>query len=138
MVSVRPPDPPATVLNQTPRLLTPFPIVRMSGTAGKRGTRLRRLTVYAPAGSRVTIRCKGRHCPVRRSTYEASAHAAKFLRIRRFENKLLRPGTRLEVRVVRSGVIGKYTRFNIRKARPPTRIDRCLMPNSTKPVSCPA
>jgi PKD repeat protein len=138
MISARPPDPPATVLSQTPGLLSPFPVVRISGTVTKRGMRLRRLTVYAPAGSRITIRCKGRHCPVRRSTYEASARAAKFLRIRRFENKLFRPGTRLEVRIVRSGLVGKYTRFNIRKARPPTRIDRCLMPNSTKPVSCPA
>ena len=45
---------------------------------------------------------------------------------------------KLEVFVTKPGMIGKYTRFKIRKAKAPTRTDRCLMPGSNKPVRCTA
>jgi hypothetical protein len=43
---------------------------------------------------------------------------------------------KIEVYVTKPGMIGKFTRFTIRKGKAPSRIDRCLMPGSTKPVRC--
>jgi hypothetical protein len=58
------------------------------------------------------------------------------LRIRTIENRFYRAGVKIEVFVTKPGMIGKYTRFKIRKAKAPARIDRCLMPGSNKPVRC--
>jgi hypothetical protein len=51
---------------------------------------------------------------------------------------LLRPGAVLEVSITKQGEIGKYTRYGIRKRRPPKRIDRCLLPGVTNPTACPS
>jgi PKD repeat protein len=123
------------------RLLSPFPLVRIAGQIGRRGTRLRLLTVIAPAGAKVTIRCSGRGCPfakqVRLTARPPRARAAKLVRVRRLE-RLLRPGVTIKIFVTRPDAIGKYTRFRIRRGTPPGRMDRCLMPGSRRPVRCPA
>jgi hypothetical protein len=58
------------------------------------------------------------------------------VRVRRLE-RLLRPGVRIEVFVTKANVIGKYTRFRIRRGKPPARVDRCVRPGSSRPVRCP-
>jgi PKD repeat protein len=125
----------------TLRLLSPFPVVRIAGSILRRGTRIRLLSVHAPAGARVSIRCSGRGCPfakqVRTTRGAPTAEAARQVRVRRLE-RLLRPGVVVKVLVTRANTIGKYTRFKIRSGRPPTRVDRCLNPGSSRPVSCPA
>jgi PKD repeat protein len=128
------------------RLLTPFPIVRISGTITSEGARLRRLTVTAPRGASVLIRCRGRSCPVRRYSRKAAAtadrrwgaRASGLVRVRRLEGRLLRTGTRLEVFIRKTAMIGKYTRFRIRSGKAPARLDRCLLSNGRRPVRCPA
>jgi hypothetical protein len=116
------------------RALTPFPIVRMAGRIVRSGTKLRVLTVDAPAGSSVTVRCSGRGCPFKKSI--RSAKAARKLRIRQLENRLLRKGVLIRILVTKAGTIGKYTSIKIRDRKPPKRVDRCLMPGSTKPAQC--
>jgi PKD repeat protein len=123
------------------RALTPFPIVRMAGRIGSRGTRLRVLTVDAPTGSTVTVRCKGRGCPFTKSTRasragERLAHAARKVRIRKLEGRMLRAGVVVRIFVTKAGTIGKFTSLKIRRGKPPKRVDRCLMPGSMKPVQC--
>jgi hypothetical protein len=59
------------------------------------------------------------------------------LRFAAFERRL-RPGVRLEIFARKSGKIGKYTRFTIRRGAAPARRDRCLIPGSSLPVRCPA
>jgi PKD repeat protein len=121
-------------------LLSPFPIVRMSGTVGGRGTRVRILSVQAPPLARVQVSCKGRGCPFRRRgrTVSARKRTGSPLRFRQFRGRLLRPGARVSVFVTASGAIGKYTRFRVRGGRPPARADRCLAPGSRVPMRCPA
>jgi hypothetical protein len=122
-------------------LLSPFPVVRVAGKITRRGTKLRLLAVDAPAGARVIITCKGRSCPFRSSVRSAAAeevHASNLLRFRSLERKPLRPGVTVTIYVTKPGVIGKYTRFKIRKGKPPARVDSCLAPGSTKPVQCPS
>jgi len=121
----------------TLRLLSPFPIVRLAGKIGRFGTRFRVLSVNAPVGATVTVRCRGKGCPFKAST--RSAHASRQVRIRKLEKRLLRAGTSIRIFVTKPGSIGKYTSIRIRNGKPPRRSDRCVMPdNNMKPVRCPS
>jgi hypothetical protein len=124
------------------RLLSPFPVVRIAGRVGKRGARIRNLTITGPIGAKVVVRCRGRGCPFRRTTRNVvikgkRARSSATVRVRRLERRFLRSGTRVEVSVTRTGAIGKFTRFTIRKRRPPARSDLCLVPGAPAPVACP-
>lgn len=121
---------------KAPKLLLPIPIVRMISQAFTSGTRVSLLTVKAPGGARIGIRCSGGHCPRtnvvhRVGTKTATVHFAMFQRF-------LRPGTTLAVSVTKKGTIGKYTRFRIRSGHRPQRIDACLKPGSSRPSACPS
>ncbi len=134
---------PAAAAAQRPRLITPFPVVRIAGTIKKRGARLKLLAVSATSGARITIKCRGRSCPFGTVAKKAStafrveARAARLVRVRKLQGRFLRAGTRIEVFVTKPGMIGKYTRFKIRGGKPPARKDRCLMPGTKRPVRCP-
>jgi PKD repeat protein len=130
------------VRGQRIALMNPFPVVRITGTITARGVRLRRFTVTAPKGAKITVRCRGKRCPrrslVRRARAPAPfAHSARLVRFRRLERRLLPAGITVQVFVTKRGVIGKYTRFRIRKGHSPTRADRCLTPGSMHPIRCP-
>jgi hypothetical protein len=114
-------------------LLSPFPIVQVTGKVAKRGTKLRRVTVIAPSGASVTVTCRGRGCPFRTKTYDGGT-----ISIRKLQDRLLRSGVVVEISVTSSGAIGKYTRLEVRRGKPPRRSDSCLTPGSTAPVACPA
>jgi hypothetical protein len=115
-------------------LLSPFPIVRAAGSVSFAGVRFRRLTVRAPICSRVTVRCRGEDCPIRRSTRIMGRKAVRF---RAFE-RILAPGTVLEVLVRKRDRIGKYTRFLVREGRPPARQDLCLRFDANRGTRCPS
>ena len=137
---------PAGVLSQRSfSLMSPFPVVRIVGRASKRGARIRRLSIDAPPGASVSVRCLGRGCPFKRARKTVSTRvlagslpATRVLHIRRLEGRTLRSGAILRISVTRNDAIGKYTRFRIRKRKPPARADRCLVPGSTLPVGCPS
>ncbi len=118
--------------------MLPVPVVRMAAAVASVGTEVRLLSVEAPAGAQVTVSCDGRGCPHESVSRSVSLASVGTLTIdfARFE-RLLRPGTRLEVHVSKPGDIGKYTRFLIRKARPPARVDECLDSDQRTPVPCP-
>ena len=105
--------------------------MRISGRLSHRGVRLRLLSVDAPRGSHVLVRCDGRSCP-----YRTSARTTGRVRLRAFE-KPLRAGVTVRIYVTSRTAIGKYTIFKIRRGAAPSRADACLMPGSRKPVSCP-
>ena len=115
-----------------PRMLSPFPVVRVRGVLVAQGARLTLFTVKAPRGVRITVTCRGRGCPVRRFVAPAGVS-----RLRRFE-RVLAAGTRLHVIVSKPGFIGKSTLLVIRRSLAPRRVDRCLPPGATRPVRCPA
>ena len=115
------------------RLLTPFPVVRLQGAVVKRGTRIRRLTVRAPKGSRVLVFCRGKRCPAKRLTKLANRGTLRFRALER----LLPPRSLVQVFVRRGEQIGKYTSFLMRRKRVPKRIDGCLLPSSPRAVTCP-
>ena len=117
-----------------PTLLSPFPVVRLAGRLTGIGARIRLLGVRAPVCSRVTTRCRGRGCPFRRKT---RLKGRKPLRVHALEGKTLRAGVRLEVLISKRDRIGKYTRFRIRRDRPPLRVDRCLRFGAASGSPCP-
>jgi PKD repeat protein len=126
------------------RLMTPFPIVRMSGLVRRRGIKLRLLSVSAPPGASVAFRCHGRGCPFHRRnrvvklTKGSGTSGPGVVRLRRFGHRVLRAGAVVKVLVSSPGSIGKYTRFRIRRGRVPSRQDRCLLPGGHDPISCPS
>ncbi|MEA2268487.1 MAG: hypothetical protein QOC64_1097 [Solirubrobacteraceae bacterium] len=117
-------------------MISPFPVVRIRGHASGKNVVIDLLSVRAPRGTTVTVRCAGPACPRLRMTARAVS-ATTPVRLRPLERRY-RPGTVLEVFVARSGRIGKYVRFTIRDGRAPARTDRCLRPGGTQPISCPA
>lgn len=126
------------VSSPPPGVLLPIPIVRMVGTESATGMRVRLLSVEVPPGARAEVACRGRGCPLSLESKVASVASAGAVTLRfgRMETRL-RAGVVLEVRVSESGRIGKYTRFAIRRHRPPARTDRCLEPGGIVPVACP-
>jgi hypothetical protein len=135
-----------TVQPRSSQLLKPFPVVRLVGKITRNGVRVRRLTVNAPKEASVVVTCNGHRCPRRRRTRSSRraapedrmARAARLVQISRLEGSLLRFGSKLRVYVTKPPLIGKYTRFKIRRSGPPERIDRCLIPGREKPARCPA
>jgi PKD repeat protein len=113
-------------------LLTPFPVVRLVGAAYTTRTIVSLLSVQAPRGALVRVRCKGIGCPkvVRRKKSKG-----KGVRFKTFERGI-RAGAKLEIFVLAKKRIGKYTSFKMQRAKPPRRTDLCLVPGKRKPVSC--
>jgi hypothetical protein len=116
------------------QVLAPFPVVRLRGRISRTSARITLLTVTAPSGSKVSIYCAGRSCPRKRVAVTASRKA---VRVRRFERRL-RAGTVLRIYVTKSGFVGKYTRFQIRRGRSPLRTDLCAQTPGATPRRCPA
>jgi PKD domain. len=126
-------------------LMQPFPIVRIAGSVTSRGARLRLLTVQAPIGTRVTVACRGPGCKTKSESRLATVSSksksrrttgAVLLAFHRFERPL-RAGAILRVLVSKSGEIGKYTSFVIRRHKLPLRKDACIAAASSKPTPCP-
>lgn len=127
------------VVGPTAPLMQPFPVVRIAGTETASGVRLGLLMVQQmPAGAKITVRCKGRGCPVKtaRRVALSSKRGAAAVEFRGFERSL-RVGVTLEVLVFKPGEIGKYTRFVIRRGKLPERVDMCLDLAGDKPMVCP-
>ena len=126
-------NPPPTTSPTAPAFIRPFPVVRIKGRLTANGARVTRLSVKAPAGTDVTVRCRRRGCPKRRSARSAST--ARLLRFRAFERKLP-AGVRLIVTATRASLIGKHVTIRIRRGRVPKRRDSCLEPGETRPIAC--
>ena len=119
-----------TTAAKKPRMLRPYPTVRISGRLTATGARVTRLTVDAPRGARITLTCRGT-CPVRKV-----AKATKVWHMTQFEREL-RAGTELTITVSKPGYISKVTRITIRKGKAPARSDRCRLPGAKRLTSCP-
>ncbi len=122
-------------------LMRPFPVVRIAGVANAIGAKITLLGVQAPIGAKISVACKGHGCPAKTAVAMASAPAHHHgntvtITFRRFERQL-RAGIVLKVRVSKSGVVGKYTSFTIRRSKSPLRVDACLDALSAKAIKCP-
>jgi len=131
------------VTSPAPTLMQPFPVVRIAGSENASGVRVGLLTVQAPVGATVNVSCRGPGCRARFQNVVATSGRSKskggmvLIVFRRFEHPL-RAGAALEIRVSKPGQIGKYTRFAVRHAKLPARVDTCLSPAGIKPIVCPS
>ncbi len=121
----------ATTKAAKPRMIRPYPTIRISGRVTKTGADLARLTVKAPKGVRITLTCTGRGCPLREV-----AQATALWHIPQFEREL-RAGTKLTIRVAKQGYITKVTTITIRRGKAPARSDLCQLPGKTRLTRCP-
>jgi hypothetical protein len=134
---------PAIVAPQTPAaakrpllLLSPFPIVHIRGTLVAGWIRLQLLSVRAPQGARVALRCRGATCPVR-SVVRVARTGRTSVRFPMMERRRMRAGVVITIAVTKRDRIGKYTRFVLRRNAPPARLDRCMRFGATQPSTCP-
>jgi PKD repeat protein len=121
----QPPAPP-------PGFLRPDPKVRINGLILSNGMRVRVLSARAPRGALVTVRCKGKGCPVKQRRKRIKKGTVRFKTYERF----LRGGVKLEVFVSKPGKIGDYTGYTIRRGKAPKIIDRCVRGTKLRPVKC--
>jgi hypothetical protein len=122
-------------------LMSPFPIVRMAGRLTRFGVKVRVLSIRGPRNVKIVARCKGRGCPFHRKKLKpglagTKKRASVVVRLRALERRLP-AGVVLSVYVTSRDAIGKYTRFKIRRGKPPARADRCMLPAVSRPVRCP-
>ena len=128
------------VVSATAQLMQPFPVVRIAGTDTSFGVRLGALRVQQlPLGAKVSVRCRGRGCPIKFAARVAKAgkRGVAPVEFPRFEQGL-RFGVVLEILVSKPGEIGKYTRFVVRRGKLPERVDMCLNPAGAIPFVCPS
>ena len=76
-------------------MMAPAPVVRIRGWLTASGARITLLTVRAPRGARIAVRCSGRRCPVRRW-----ARTASLMRVPRFQRSFP-AGTRIVISVTK-------------------------------------
>jgi hypothetical protein len=113
------------------KMFRPLPVVRISGRLTTGGANIQVLSVKAPKGAKITVKCSGKGCP-RRSV----ATASKVTRISQFQ-RVLPAGVKLRITISRSGYISKVTTISIRRGKAPLRSDQCQMPGSKKLLRCP-
>jgi hypothetical protein len=109
------------------------PRIRYVGVPTATGARLELLTVSAPKGAHVGIRCKGRGCPYKHKRFTSKGKRVNLRKL----GRSFPAGTVIEVRVTKKETIGTFTRIRIRAGKRPARLDRCLDPGKpNKPISC--
>ena len=91
-------------------------------------------------GMRIQLRCSGKGCPkelrkgkVRKVSIEKSG-SKDFTKL--FKKAKLKPGAVIDVRVLKTGAIGRVDRFVMRKGKLPRREQRCIPFGKTKPEKC--
>jgi hypothetical protein len=129
------PVPSPGTTSRRPSLLSPFPIIRIRGRDDPTAVHVDLLSVQAPRGSRISARCRGASCP-RRAIAATAISSSRPVRLRGLERRY-GYGVVLEIRVTKSGLIGKYTGFHMRRGKAPLRRDLCLRPGTTNPSRCP-
>jgi PKD repeat protein len=116
-------------------VMYPFPTVSIRGVDRRRGVRISRLAVKAPAGASIAVRCDHARCPAKAARRTAPPKS-RWVVFRRFE-RFLPAGAVLQVRVSKPGRIGAYTRFHVRRRKLPVRSDSCLDLAGVRPIACP-
>jgi PKD repeat protein len=105
-----------------PGFLSPPPSVTLGGTVLSTGMRVKTLTIEAPRGALVTVKCRGKGCGVSRRRKHVKRSTVRFKTYERF----LRAGTKLEIYVRKPKMIGAFRRYTIKAGKFPVDIKRCL------------
>ena len=112
------------------KMFKPLPVVRIRGRLTTNGANIQVLSVKAPKGAKITVKCSGKGCP-RKSV----ATATKVTRISQFQ-RVLPAGIKLRITIAKPGYISKVTTISIRKGKAPLRSDQCQVPGEKKLLRC--
>jgi hypothetical protein len=99
-------------------------VIRLNGQLLSSGSRITILSVRAPKGTLVTVKCHGKTCGVSHRRKRAKSGSVRFKTYERF----LKAGVKLEIFSRKPKTVGAYTRYTIRAGKSPARTDRCLPP----------
>ncbi len=114
--------------------LAPFPRLVIGGRVAGSTTSISSFEIIrVPRGSTVSTACTGKGCPYRKS--KLKTRKSTTVRLPKLERPL-RAGLMIVVTVRNGNKIGKYTRLRTRSGAAPSRVDRCVLPGSSKPVAC--
>ncbi|HTN22744.1 MAG TPA: hypothetical protein VL120_02065 [Solirubrobacteraceae bacterium] len=114
-----------------PAVLTVLPTLTAVPTGG--GIRIGSLSVAAPKGALVKVRCSRAGCAFNQTRTVPTSKPVRFARLR---NRNLRAGARLEIFVTKKQSIGSYIRYVVTPGGF-KRTVRCLRPGSLVPrTSC--
>jgi hypothetical protein len=117
--------------------LSPFPTMLIDGRVAGRITSISTLRLRrVPGGATITATCKGRGCPFRKSTVKVRKGKSRTVKLPRLQRRM-RAGTTVVITVRKGNTLGKYIRLRFRRGSAPARIDRCVVPKSSKPIKCP-
>jgi hypothetical protein len=111
------------------RAFKPLPMIRIAGRLTANGAHVSLLTVKAPKGAHIEVKCTGTGCPKRQV-----ARTASTTHIPQFETTL-RAGIKLTIRVTKAGYIPRVTVITIRRGKAPSRQDGCWV--SDRLSRCP-
>ena len=100
-------------------------------------TRLKPFTVNgAPIGAKVTVACKGKGCPKKKTSFKVTKDKQK---VKKYAGKQLKAGWILTFTVKRAGFITGVKTLKIRRGKSPLgSAVKCLPPGAKKPVPCSA
>jgi hypothetical protein len=132
LTALVPAPPVASPVPARPMPMRPFPRVRIRGYYTSTGAVLDLVVVRGARGALIAMSCRGAGCPFGHRKRRA---VSRRVRLRTLE-RAFPARTRIELRITRPMRIGKYTKIVIRAGQPPARRDRCLMPDSPRPVDC--
>jgi hypothetical protein len=88
------------------------------------------------AGTKVTLNCSGTSCPFAKKEVNLNSTVSMLALTDMFVDPVLPPGMTLEIRVTRSGMVGKVFQYEIRHPGEPRVTSLCLPPDADKPVAC--
>jgi PKD repeat protein len=108
-------------------------LIRLNGAVAGEITHIARLTVKAPRGAKVKVKCKGKGCP-KQTVKRGRGRTIRFKALERG----LPAGIKLTILVSKPGFLGRQTTFTMREARRPKRVDLCLAPGAKRARACPS
>jgi hypothetical protein len=98
-------------------------------------SRVVQLTVKAPSGATITVRCRGRGCAFKTRTLKASGAATQLAKL--FKKRQLRKGAVVEVEVSVPGSVARLVRFTvIGRRKIPRSQQLCRQPGATSVQAC--
>jgi PKD repeat protein len=114
--------------------------IRMAGSVAGELTTLTSVSMLAPKGAVLAVRCAGGGCPSK-SSFQLHMKKARSLRLPQLQ-RTFRAGAHITIVVTKKGFVPKRIRVTFRRGRPPLRVEQCLMPGTrkgqTRAEPCPA
>jgi hypothetical protein len=90
------------------------------------------------AGDLLRLTCKGQGCKRKRVTVRIWKNRRSLSLLGHLRGAKLRRGAVVQLRVTRTGAIGRVTTWKIKAPKRPVTSSACLAPGKTKPIRCPA